>query len=145
VAVTVIELREEARLLEAELARQSTLSDSLDTRAGVAIGFAGLLAGLLVQVKNPNSTLRGAAVVALVGAFIALAAAFPRRTQYPDPEIVADLYEQLPEEAATEILSKNRLRAIRTNTSITESKRLLLTLAVMVLVVAIVMSALAVR
>lgn len=140
---SVTELREQARLLEVELTRQASLSDSLDTRAGIAIGFAGIVVGLLVGFKHSNETLHYATVVALVAAFVGLLAAFPRRSQSPDPEFVADLYERLPEPEATAILTGARLRAIRNNNSITESKRLLLGGAVAVLVVAIVLSTVA--
>jgi hypothetical protein len=143
--VSVTELREQARLLEAELSHQAALSDSLDTRAGVAIGFAGVLAGLLVQVKNPDATLRAAVIVALVSAFIGLLAAFPRRFQTPDPSIVTGWYETLPETDATAFLAGTRLRAIQANTFITESKRLLLAAAVVVLVAAVVMAAVGVK
>jgi hypothetical protein len=142
--VSITELREQARLLEVELTRQAVLSDSIDTRAGVAIGFAGLLTGLLVQARHPDAALHRAVGVALASAFMGVLAAFPRRARSPDPEIVADLYERLPETDATAILSQARLRAIQTNTTITESKRILLTLAVVILVAAILMSALAV-
>lgn len=40
-AVFIIELREKARPLEAEFVRVTAVSDSLDTGAGVAIGFPG--------------------------------------------------------------------------------------------------------
>ncbi len=141
--VSVTETREQARLLEAELTRQATVCDSVDTRAGVAIGFAGVLAGLLVAAKHPGAELHAATGAALVAAFVGLLAAFPRRMQSPDPDIVSDLYENLSEAEATAILVKARLRAIQANNFITESKRLLLTLAVLILVVGIFMSALA--
>ena len=142
--VSVTELREQARLLEVELSRQVALSDSVDTRAGIAIGFAGVLTGLLVGAKNPNAMMRHAVIVALVSAFVGLLAAFPRRLQSPDPAVITDLYQHLPESDATQILSGTRLRAVQANNFITESKRLLLALAVVILVVAIVMAALAV-
>ncbi len=139
--VSDAELHEQARLLDEELTRQTALCDSIDTRAGVAIGFAGVLAGL-IAVANRDAMLHRAVILALASAFIGLLAGFPRRTQSPDPEIVADLYERLPEAQATAILSRTRLRAVRANTSITESKRLLLTLSVIVLVVAVVFATL---
>jgi hypothetical protein len=142
--VSVTELREEARLLEAELTRQAALCDSIDTRAGVAIGIAAVLTGLLLQAAHPNARLRDAAIVALASAVAGVLAAFPWPLQFPDLAIVADLYERLPEADATAILSRERLRDIHANSLLATSKRLLLTLAVMVLVVAIVMSALAV-
>jgi hypothetical protein len=146
--VSVTELREQARLLEVELTRLTALSDSIDTRAGVVIGIAAVLTGLLLQATHPTPRLRDAAIVALASAIAGVLTAFPRRMQSPDPAIVADLYdlyERLPEADATGILSRERLRDIGVNKSIAESKRLLLTLAVVILVVAIVMSALAVR
>jgi hypothetical protein len=139
--VSLTEIREEARLLDKELTRQGISSDSSDARAGIALGFAGVLAGLLVQVKHPSAPLQVAAVLALGAAIIALAAAFPRQLRNLDLEVVADLYERLPEADATSITSNARLRAIGRNYSITESKRLLLSAAVVVLVVAVGFSA----
>lgn len=143
--VSVVELREQVRLLEAELVRQAVVSDSTDTKAGVAVGFAGVLVGLLVQVKVANVMLHRAVVVALVAAGFGVLAAFPRRFQSPDPDVAADLLERLPEMEATTLLNGVRLRNINANRSITESKRVLLTITVVVLVVSIVMSALAVK
>ena len=143
--VSVIELREQARLLEAELVRQAVVSDSTDTKAGVAVGFAGLLVGLLVQVKVANAMLHRAVVVALIAAGFGVLAAFPRRFQSPDPDVAADLLGQLPEMEATTLLNAIRLRSIDANRSITESKRLLLTVTVVVLVASIVLSGLAVK
>jgi hypothetical protein len=143
--VSLVELREQARLLEAELIRQAVVSDSTDTKAGVAVGFAGLLVGLLVQVKVANATLHRAVVVALIAAGLGVLAAFPRRFQSPDPNITSDLFERLPEIEATTILNGVRLRNINANRSITESKRVLLTITVVVLVASIVMSGLAVK
>jgi hypothetical protein len=142
--VSVVELREQARLLEAELIRQATASDSSDTRAGVAVGFAGVLTGLLVQVKQTNVVLHWAVGTALASAVVALAASFPRRLRLPDSAIVADLYESLPEAQATELLSRARVRAIGQNYAIVESKRGILTLAITILSAAVVLSALAV-
>jgi hypothetical protein len=101
--VSVTELREQASLLEIELSRQAALSDSIDTRAGVVIGIAAVLTGLLLQAAHPAARLRDAAIVALASAVAGLMAAFPRRMQSPDPEIVADLYERLPEAARSEL------------------------------------------
>ena len=143
--VSLVELREQARLLEAELVRQAVVSDSTDTKAGVAVGFAGLLVGLLVQVKVANVTLHRAVVVALVAAGFGVLAAFPRGFQSPDPDITAALFERLPEIEATTLLNGVRLRNINANHSITESKRILLTITVVVLVASIVMSGLAVK
>jgi len=143
--ISVVELREQARLLEAELVRQAVVSDSTDTKAGVVVGFAGLLVGLLVQVKLANAMLHRAVLVAFVAAGLGVLAAFPRRFQSPDPEIVADLFERLPETDATALLNDVRLRNISANRSITESKRALLTITVIVLVASIVMSGLAVK
>ena len=143
--VSVVELREQARLLEAEIIRQSIVSDSTDTKAGVALGFAGLLVGLLVQVKVVNTMLHWAVLVAFVAAGFGVLAAFPRRFQSPDPDVVADLFERLPERDATALLNSVRLRNIGINRSITESKRVLLTITVMVLVASIVLAGLAVR
>jgi hypothetical protein len=143
--LSVVELREQARLLEEELVRQAIVSDSTDTKAGVAVGFAGLLVGLLVQVKVANAMLDRAVLVAFVAAGFGVLAAFPRRFQSPDPDIVADLFERLPETEATALLNAVRLRNINVNRSITESKRVLLTIAVVTLVGSIVMSGLAVK
>ena len=63
--VSVNELREQARLLEAELSRQETSIDSSETKGGVLL--AGVLVGLLVQVKHPNVALRTAEAFALRG------------------------------------------------------------------------------
>jgi len=57
--VSLVELREQARLLEADLTRQTASSDSVDTRAGVAVGFAGVLVGLLLQVRSRTLPLIG--------------------------------------------------------------------------------------
>lgn len=140
-AVSLAEIREEARLLDTELARLAMSSDSSDARAGIALGFAGVLAGLLVQIKHPSALLHVAAVLALAAAITALAAAFPRQLRNLDMEVVADLYERFPEADATSITSKARLKAIGRNYPITESKRLLLSAAVVVLVVAVGFSA----
>ena len=140
-APSIVELREQAKLLEAELARQVASGDASETRAGVVVGFAGLLVGLMIQVKHPNTALHVAVGAALVAAIAALAATIPRRFRLPDPEAMADLYEQLPEAQATSILVRARIRAIGRNYSITESKRILLSLSVTLLVVAIVLSA----
>jgi hypothetical protein len=143
--VSVVELREQARLLEAELVRQAVVSDSTDTKAGVAVGFAGLLVGLLVQVKAVNAMLDRAVLVAFIAAGFGVLSAFPRRFQSPDPDIVADLFERLPETNATTLLNNVRLRNINANRSINESKRIFLVIALIVLVVSIVMSGLAVK
>jgi hypothetical protein len=142
--VSVTELREQARLLEVELTRQATSSDSIDTKAGVAVGFAGVLVGLLVQVKQPHVALHVAVGIALTAAVFALGAAFPRRLRLPDPTLVADLYERLPEAEATSIVSQARARAIEQNYFIIESKRVLLALATAILLTAIAFSAIAV-
>ena len=141
---SVIELREQARLMEVELTRQATSSDSIDTRAGVAVGFSGVLVGLLVQVKQPHAPLYAAVGIALAAAVVALAAAFPRRLRLPDPALVTDLYERLPETEATSIVSQTRARAIEQNYFIIESKRVLLSLATVILLTSIVFSAIAV-
>jgi hypothetical protein len=142
--VSVVELREQARLLETELVRQATVSDSTDTKAGVALGFAGLIVGLLVQVKVANPMLHRAVVVALVAAGFGVLAAFPRRFESPDPDVAADLFDRLSEVQATVLLNSVRLRNISANRSITESKRILLTITTVALVASIVMSGLAV-
>jgi hypothetical protein len=143
-AVSITEVRERARLLEAELARLVALSDSLDTRAGVAVGFAGVLTGLLVQVRHVNNLLLGGVSAAFLAALIGLGSAFPRRLETPDPRVIARYYELLPEEQATGFACDARLTAIETNADITDLKRLLLALTVIALVVAIILSALAV-
>jgi hypothetical protein len=143
-AVSITELRERGRLLEAELARLVALSDSLDTRAGVAVGFAGVVTGLLVQLKHVNNLLLGGVSAAFLAALLGLASAFPRRLETPDPRVIARYYEVLPEEQATGFACDTMLLAIETNTGITDLKRLLLTLTVIALVVAIVLSALTV-
>jgi hypothetical protein len=143
-AVSIIEVRERARLLEAELARLVTLSDSLDTRAGVAVGFAGILTGLLVQVKHVNNLLLAGVSAALLAALIGLASAFPRRLETPDPRAIARYYEVRSEEEATGLVSDLSLTSIETITDITDLKRILLSVTVVVLVVAIILSALAV-
>jgi hypothetical protein len=142
--ISVTELREQAKLLDLELTRQATISDSIDTRAGITIGFAGVLTGLLVQVKHQNTLLHSAVAVALLSAFVGLLAAFPRRMTSPDAEIMASYYDQLAEDVATGFVCQARLRAIQDNIRITDMKRILLAAAMLVLVVAIVMSALAV-
>jgi hypothetical protein len=142
--VSITELREKGRLLEAELARIAAVSDSLDTRAGVAIGFAGVLAGLLVQAKSPGAMLRAAAIVALAAAVVGVGAAWPYRLEAPDPQAVARAYDSLAEYDATAIVTQATLRAITFNTGITELKRLLLTLTVVGLVAAIVLAAIGV-
>lgn len=143
--LSVVELREQARLLETELVRQATVSDSTDTKAGVALGFAGLIVGLLVQVKVANPMLHRAVVVALVAAGFGVLAAFPRRFQSPDPDVAADLFDRLSEMQATVLLNSVRLRNISANRSITESKRGLLTITMVALVASIVMSGMAVK
>lgn len=143
--VSVNELREQARLLEAELSRQETSIDSSETKGGVLAGLAGVLVGLLVQVKHPNVALRTAEAFALVAALAALAAVFPRRLQMPDAQAVRDFYERLPETEATSMLSNLRLVAIGRNYSIVDSKRALVSAGVVILVVAAVLSAVAVR
>jgi hypothetical protein len=142
--VSVVELREQARLLEAELAQQIASSDSVDTRAGVAAGFAGVLVGLLVQVKKPDTALDWAVGVALGAAIAALTVVFPWRLRTPDSEIVSDLYERLPEAQATSIVSNLRSSAIGRNYFIIDSKRNLLSLSLVILVLAIVLAAIAV-
>jgi hypothetical protein len=144
-AISVTELREKARLLEGEFGRVTAISDSLDTRAGVAIGFAGVLAGLLVQVRSPGTTLRAAAFIALIYAVAGVATAAPRRLAAPDPLIIADLYNKLPEQDATEIASRATLRAIDPNTGIAQRKRLLLIVTVVGLVAAVFLAAIGVR
>jgi len=142
--VSLVELREQSRLLEADLTRQAASSESLDTRAGVAVGFAGVLVGLLLQVKKPDATLDWAVGVALAAAVTDLTVVFPWRLQVPDSEIVADLYERLPETQATSIVSHMRGSAIGRNYSIIDWKRNLLSLCVVILFVAIVLAAIAV-
>jgi hypothetical protein len=143
-AVSITEVRERARLLEAELARLVALSDSLDTRAGVAVGFAGILTGLLVQVKHVNNLLLAGVSAAFLAALIGLGSAFPRRLETPDPKVIARYYEVLSEEQATGFVCDARLTAIEASTDITDLKRILLALAMVTLVVAIILSALAV-
>ncbi len=142
--MSVTELREQAQILESELTRLSTLSDSLDTRAGIAIGFAAAIAGLLVQVKNPDRYLKAAVIVALASAVLGVVAAFPRRTVAPDAELMASYYDQLPEHVATKFVCKARSQAVRSNTIKTDLKRGLLALCVVVLVVAVLLAVLAV-
>ena len=142
--ISVIELREQARLLEVELNTQAALSDSIDTRAGVAIGFAGLLAGLLVQVKHPGVDLHVAVCFALIAAVVALLSAFPRRLRSLDAVVVTDIYERMPEIPATETISRARLVAINRNYTIIDLKRVLLSIAVSTLVLTIILSAIAV-
>jgi ABC-type enterochelin transport system permease subunit len=98
-------LREQVRILENELARLAALSDSLDTRAGIAIGFAGAVAGLLVQVRHPNQYMKAAIVAAMASATIGVLAAFPRRMKAPDAEVIASYYGRLPEQDATSFTS----------------------------------------
>lgn len=130
--------------MEVELTHQASSSDSIDTKAGVAIGFAGVLVGLLVQVKQTNVALHVAVGAALVAAVVALAAAFPRRLRLLDPALVTDVYRYLPETQATSIISQARVRAIGQNYFIIESKRILLSFATVILLVAIAFSAVAV-
>jgi hypothetical protein len=141
---SITELREQARLLEAELARLVALSDSLDTRAGIAIGFGGVLTGLLVQVKHVSDMLHAAITVAFVATIIGALAAFPSRLKSPDVKVITSFYDRLPEHQAVTFVCGARLTAIEYNTDITNIKRWLLTLAVVVLMAAIVLSALAV-
>jgi hypothetical protein len=142
--VSVVELREQARLLEADLTSQVASSDSVGTRAGVAVGFAGVLVGLLVQVKKPDIALHGAVGVGLGAAAVGLVVVFPWRIRVPDSEIVADLYERLPETQATSILSHLRSRAIGRNYFIIDAKRNVLSLSLFILAVAIALAAVAV-
>jgi hypothetical protein len=142
--VSITEIRERGRLLEAELARLVALSDSLDTRAGVAVGFAGIVTGLLVQLKHVDNLLLSALAAAFLAALLGLGAAFPRRLAAPDPHMIDSFYVMLPEDVATGFACDARLRAIATNVVITDLKRFLLAAAVATLVVATVLSALTV-
>ena len=141
---SVTELREQARLLEVELTRQAAAADSTDTRAGVAVGFAGVLIGLLLQAKHPGTTFHVGVGLALGAAVVGLAATFPRRLRFPDPMVVSDLFTLLAEEEAIEALSRVRIRAIEQNCGMIELKRILLSIAVLMLVAGLVLSAIAV-
>jgi hypothetical protein len=100
-----------------------------------------VLVGLLVQVKHPGTTLHVGVGFALGAAVVGLAAAFPRKLRFPDPKIIADLFNLLSESAATELLARARLRAIEINYGMIELKRVLLSAAVTILVAGLALSA----
>lgn len=107
-------------LVEVERARQLTHFQALDTKAGVALGFAGVLVALTPDVP-PLAGLIGT-VLAATAAVFAVLAYLPRRLQGFDvAPIVRDYSAEDPRFVALELLAASRT-LIRSNQVIVERK-----------------------
>jgi hypothetical protein len=119
------------RFTEDVLREQFRTSDRLDGRAGALLGFAGLLAAVAGQLKVRDSIV--VVAVAVLAAFCALVAAFPRRLLEPDPTFVDTIFAQLPDDEATQIVADSRLRGIEKNAGVLGVKRRWLSAAAVLL------------
>jgi hypothetical protein len=126
-------------LAESALNDQFRASDQLDGKAGALLGFAGLLAAIAGQLHRVNSTVAFGVGAAILAAFFALLAAFPRRLSVPDAKIFIELYDQQPAAVVTQLLTATRRDNIERNTGILEWKRRWLAAAAVALLAAGVM------
>ncbi len=141
-------IQERMRFAEGLLVEQFRTSDQLDGKAGVLLGFAGLLAAIVGQLDELNVGVVIGVAAAIFAAFFALMAAFPRSLYEPDHVLVDDQYKRLTDgewteaelkeltERVVETITVTRHSDIERNADVLKRKRRWLTAAAVSLLAA---------
>jgi hypothetical protein len=129
-----------AQRVSRELAALNGHAESLDTKAGVVLGFAGVLVGLGATAQNAVSATvlfqLGLGVAVLAG-ICAAAAFFPRR--YPVIEVrpLRDGYLAQPEPTTRLVLLDTEITMVRRAAALVRLKGRLMKVSILALVVAV--------